>query len=300
MPHYITLPTDIGISEPGKVVTRFAPSPNGYLHMGHAYSAICAHDFARTNGGKFQLRIEDIDGIRSRSEHRQAILSDLKWLGLSWDGDVIYQSLREPSYLAALEQLKIMNLVYRCDCTRSDIIAAVRDKPVPHGPDGPVYPGTCRNKNIDRDAEASWRLDMKAAIAAAGGGVLRWLDLAAGKQIADPALFGDVVLWRKDAMASYNLAATIDDAADGVTHVVRGKDLFAYTAVHILLQKLLGLLQPVYWHHSLLSSDNTEKMAKSRSSQPLMILRERGDDGDALAEDIRRGNLPLGISLLGD
>jgi glutamyl-Q tRNA(Asp) synthetase len=300
MPHYITLPTDIGILEPGNVITRFAPSPNGYLHMGHAYSAICAHDFARANSGIFQLRIEDIDGMRSRSEHRQAIVSDMSWLGLSWDGDVIYQSLREPAYRAALERLKAMDLVYRCDCTRGDIAAAIRNKPVPHGPDGPVYPGTCRHKSLGQDTEVSWRLDMKSAIAAVAGEALLWHDLAEGEQIADPSLFGDVVLWRKDAMASYHLAATTDDASDGVTHVVRGKDLFAYTAVHIVLQKLLGLLQPVYWHHGLLSSDNTEKLAKSRSSEPLRALRERGDDGATLADDIRRGNLPLGISLLGD
>lgn len=306
MSQYIVLPTDNTIAMQDNVVTRFAPSPNGYLHLGHAYAAICAHDFARVHGGAFLLRIEDIDGIRSLRSHRQAILADMAWLELGWDRQVIYQSLREASYRAALDKLKALNLVYRCNCSRSDIAAAVRQKPVLHGPDGPVYPGTCRNKTIDRDAPASWRIDMRAAVdyvftRARGPRLqpqLQWHDLTAGWQDADPALFGDVVLWRKDAVASYHLASVVDDAADGVTHVVRGADLFAYTAVHMVLQKLLGLLQPVYWHHALLTRNGTDKLAKSRHSDALAALRERGDNGAQLAHDIRRGNLPLGISLL--
>lgn len=311
MSQFIVLPTDNTLSMPGKVVTRFAPSPNGYLHLGHAYAAICAHDFARLHSGEFLLRIEDIDGIRSLRTHRQGILADMAWIELEWDRQVIYQSLREASYRAALDKLKALNLVYRCTCSRSDIAAAVRQKPVMHGPDGPVYPGTCRNKGIARDAPASWRIDMHAAVdyvlTRANGPQLKtqlqtqlqWYDIAAGQQDADPALFGDVVLWRKDAVASYHLAAVVDDAADGITHVVRGADLFAYTAVHAVLQKLLGLLQPVYWHHALLTSNGTDKLAKSRHSDALAALRERGDNGAQLAHDIRRGKLPLGISVLG-
>jgi glutamyl-Q tRNA(Asp) synthetase len=303
MPHYIALPTDNLNKAPyaslDKVVTRFAPSPNGYLHLGHAYAAICAHDFARKHGGIFQLRIEDIDGIRSKSEYRQAIIADLEWMGLIHDGEVIFQSLREVSYRDALEKLKGIGLVYACNCSRSDIAAAIRDKPVVHGPDGPNYPGTCRHKNIDTNAPVNWRLNMNAALDKLGG-VLKWRDLEQDEQTADPSLFGDIVLWRKDAIASYHLASIVDDASDGITHVVRGNDLFAYTAVHICLQKLLGLLQPVYWHHGLLSDDSLEKLAKSRGSRALRHLRESGANGIELANDIRRGKLPLGISLLRD
>jgi glutamyl-Q tRNA(Asp) synthetase len=278
------------------VVTRFAPSPNGYLHIGHALSAICAHDFARNYNGNFLLRIEDIDGTRSRIEHRQAIIADLKWLGLSWDGDVIYQSERVPQYQAALDSLRQMGLVYRCDCSRSDIAAAIKLRPVPHGPDGPVYPGTCRNRHIGESKPASWRLDMKAALETLGE-PLRWTDLAAGEQYADPAIFGDVILWRKDAPASYHLAATLDDHTDGISHVVRGRDLFAYTAVHVLLQKLLGLLQPVYWHHDLITDKNGEKLGKSRGSAALAVRREAGENGLNISGDLRQGKLPLGILL---
>ena len=188
-----------------------------------------------------------------------------------------------------------MGLVYRCCCTRRDIDAAIRARSVRHGPDGPVYPGTCKGQQLPADAESCWRLDMQKALAKVGT-KLSWTDLAAGEQIADPGLFGDIVLWRKDAPASYHLAATLDDETDGITHVVRGQDLFAYTGLHILLQKLLGLLQPIYWHHPLLLDGSGEKLAKSRYSPALRERRERGEDGVALAESIRRGKLPLGIS----
>ncbi len=300
MTEYIAIPDVAALGQQHvaavKVVTRFAPSPNGYLHIGHALSAICAHDFARRHDGKFLLRIEDIDGTRSRIEHRQAIIADLKWLGLPWDGDVIYQSERVHQYQAALERLRQMGLVYRCDCSRSDIAAAIKSRPVAHGPDGPVYPGTCRNKTIAQSAAASWRLDMKAALEMIGA-PLRWTDSAAGVQDADPAIFGDVILWRKDAPASYHLAATLDDHASGISHVVRGRDLFAYTAVHIVLQKLLGLLQPVYWHHDLLTDMNGEKLGKSRGSAALAARREANENGPQIASDLRQGKLPLGISL---
>ena len=201
--------------------TRFAPSPNGALHLGHAFSALCAHDFARTHYGAFHLRIEDIDGTRSRAEHVGAIFADLEWLGLKWDGLVQYQSGRVARYVDALERLKAMGLVYRCVCSRGDIAEVLKTTSVPHGPDGPHYPGTCRVREVDEDAPYVWRLDMAKAVELAGS--LRWTDLAAGEQLADPMLFGDVVLWRKDAPASYHLAATVDDAADGISHVVRGQ-----------------------------------------------------------------------------
>ena len=277
-----------------QVVTRFAPSPNGLLHLGHAYAAICAHDFAKAHGGRFLLRIEDIDGTRSRAEHIAAIFQDLAWLGLAWDGEVIFQSDRIDRYHSALIRLKAMNLLYPCTCTRGDIAKALKIKPVIHGPDGPHYPGTCRGQQTG-DRAHSWRLDMRAALEQAGP--LYWRDLAAGKQIADPAQFGDIVLWRKDAPASYHLAATFDDDADGITHVVRGRDLFAYTGIHRLLQALLGLPEPQYWHHDLLLDETGEKLAKSRASPSLATLRQAGDDGAQWAASLRAGQLPLGISL---
>ncbi len=272
--------------------TRFAPSPNGRLHIGHAYAALCAHDFARSFEGAFQLRIEDIDGTRSRPEYIEAILEDMDWLGLRHDGDVVFQSQRVEQYAAALDKLRAMRLVYRCWCTRSEIAEALKLRPVRHGPDGPVYPGTCRG--VERDGPHSWRLDMAAAMEQVGP--LTWSDLQAGPQSANPLQFGDVVLWRKDAPASYHLAATLDDAADGISHVVRGKDLFAYTAIHRVLHKLLDLPQPVYWHHGLLLDAKGDKLSKSRLSLPLADYRAQGIDGALLVEQLRRGELPLGIS----
>jgi glutamyl-Q tRNA(Asp) synthetase len=292
----VSLPT-VDFGEQDAPVTRFAPSPNGRLHLGHAYSALCAHDFARAHGGKFHLRIEDIDGTRSRPEHVEAILADMKWLGLSWDGPVQFQSGNVERYDTALARLKTMGLLYRCNCSRGDIASALKMASVPHGPDGPHYPGTCRERDIAEDLLHSWRLDMAKALDMAGP--LSWTDLEAGAQYADPMLFGDVVLWRKDAPASYHLAATVDDAADGISHVVRGKDLFAYTAIHRLLQQLLGLLEPVYWHHPLLLNAAGEKLAKSKSSPALAALREAGEDGRALIDNLRQGVLPLGISRSG-
>jgi glutamyl-Q tRNA(Asp) synthetase len=277
------------------IVSRFAPSPNGALHIGHAFSALRAHDYARAHEGFFYLRIEDIDGTRSRAEHIDAILADMAWLGLEPDGAVQYQSANIARYAEALEKLKVLGLLYRCSCTRGDIAQALKGISVPHGPDGPHYPGTCRGGNIRADAPHSWRLDMAKALALTGP--LKWTDLAAGEQFADPALFGDVVLWRKDAPASYHLAATVDDAGDSISHVVRGRDLFAYTAIHRLLQELLGLPVPVYWHHSLLLDTKGEKLAKSKSSPALSARRLAGEDGRELIDNLRQGILPLGISL---
>jgi glutamyl-Q tRNA(Asp) synthetase len=274
--------------------TRFAPSPNGRLHVGHAFAALCAHDFARAFGGEFRLRIEDIDGVRSRPEHVEAIMEDLRWLGLDWDGAVEFQSRHLDRYQAGFERLKAMGLVYRCWCSRAEIAAALKLRPVSHGPDGPVYPGTCRGRDGCGEGAHCWRLDMAKAVGQHG--LLNWADLAAGSQMADPMRFGDVVLWRKDAPASYHLAATLDDAADGISHVVRGLDLFAYTDIHRLLQALLGLPTPVYWHHPLLLDANGEKLAKSRLSQPLGSLRDGGMDGKKLVAALRKGELPLGIA----
>ena len=219
------------------IVTRFAPSPNGMLHLGHAFSAIVAHDLAKARGGRFLLRIEDIDGARSRPELADEFRRDLAWLGLEWE-EVPAQSTRLASYEAAAQRLRDAGLLYPCTCTRKEI-AALSPR---IGPDGPVYPGTCKGKPLDPARPAAWRLDMENALARAGE--LVWEDELAGTIAADPGAFGDVVLVRKDEPASYHLAATLDDGADGVTLVTRGQDLFAVTHIHRLLQALRGLSVP--------------------------------------------------------
>ncbi|WP_341208102.1 tRNA glutamyl-Q(34) synthetase GluQRS [uncultured Sphingomonas sp.] len=263
------------------VVTRFAPSPTGRLHMGHAFSAILAHDFARERGGRFLLRIEDIDGTRSRPEHVAAIVADLRWLGLTWDGEIVFQSARLDVYAAALARLREMRLLYRCYCTRAEIAEALS---APHGAVA-VYPGTCRHV-AERDAPHCWRLDMAAAMARCGD--LSWTDH--GETVANAALAqGDIVLARKDAPASYHLAVTVDDAAQGVTDVVRGRDLFEATHVHRVLQALLGLPVPRWWHHALLVGEDGARLAKRHGAPTLAVMREAGVDGREVAAKLRAG-----------
>ncbi|WP_324740576.1 tRNA glutamyl-Q(34) synthetase GluQRS [Tsuneonella sp. CC-YZS046] len=272
--------------------TRFAPSPNGSLHLGHAYAAIVAHDLAREAGGDFLLRIEDIDGARSRPELAGEFRADLAWLGLAWDGEVL-QSARLGRYAEAGERLKEMGLLYPCRCTRAEIAQAAREI----GPDGPVYPGTCRNRAVEIGGGVSWRLDVGKALERTGP--LSWEDRIAGMQQARPQIFGDVVLLRKDAPASYHLAATLDDAADGITLVTRGADLFAATHIHRLLQALLDLPVPAWHHHPLLLDEDGRKLAKRRNAPSLADRRASGEDGWALAASLRGGNFPAGISLSG-
>ena len=280
-------------------VTRFAPSPTGLLHLGHAYSALLAHDFARERGGAFLLRIEDIDPGRARCEHVEAIFEDLAWLGLDWDGPVLCQSERLHVYAAALEALKDRGLLYPCFCTRGQIAAEIASSAsAPHGEAGPVYPGTCRaiapneRDRMKRERPHAWRLDLQAALASLGGR-LSWRD--GGQDIAaQPEQFGDVVLARKDAPASYHLAVTIDDAAHGVTDVVRGKDLFASTHVHRLLQALLGLPAPHYHHHALIAGPDGRRLAKRHGAPTIAALRAAGADPRALADALRKGSLPAG------
>ena len=272
------------------VRTRFAPSPNGPLHLGHAYAAIVAHDLARARGGQFLLRIEDIDGTRSRADLVPEVLADLEWLGLAWDGPVTFQSSRLGAYAAAGERLKAMGLLYPCTCTRAEIAAAATQA----GPDGPLYPGTCRGRD-DNPAGAAWRIDMVRAMDRTGS--LSWIDELAGEQQARPGQFGDVVLLRKEAPASYHLAATLDDAEQGITLVTRGGDLFAASHVHRLLQALLGLSVPIWHHHALLVEANGRKLAKRRGSPALGDLRRSGADGRELAAALRDRVLPTGLFL---
>lgn len=268
-------------------VTRFAPSPNGRLHLGHALSAIIAHDLARQSGGRFLLRIEDIDGPRSRPELADEFRRDLEWLGLEWE-EVPAQSTRLPSYAAAADGLRVRGLLYPCTCTRKEIEAASA-RP---GLEGLIYPGTCKHQPPDPSRAAAWRLDTAKALAETGP--LTWEDALAGPQAVDLSGLGDVVLVRKDLPASYHLAVTLDDAADGVTLVTRGADLFAASHVHCTLQALLGLPVPRWHHHPLLLGADGEKLAKRRGSPALAERRVSGEDGRLLADQLRLQHLSLG------
>lgn len=272
------------------VVTRFAPSPNGLLHLGHAFSAIIAHDLAKERGGRFLLRIEDIDGARSRPELADSFRRDLEWLGLEWE-EVPAQSTRLESYRRAAEGLLERGLLYRCTCTRKEIAALEPNV----GPDGLVYPGTCKGKAFDPSRKPALRLDVDKAMQEVGEIV--WEDEIAGALVADPRPFGDVVLVRKDEPASYHLAATLDDAADGVTLVTRGADLFAASHIHRVLQALLDLPVPTWHHHPLLIDESGEKLAKRKDSPSLADRRKAGEDGLLLAEQLRLHRFPSGISL---
>jgi glutamyl-Q tRNA(Asp) synthetase len=294
-------------------VFRFAPSPNGFLHLGHAFSALLNHELANECGGRFLLRIEDIDLSRVRPKFEAAIYEDLAWLGLQWEHPVRKQSEHFDDYFRALARLEALGLLYPCACTRADIARAA-PKDGPRDPDGaPLYPGTCRNKprppirEILRRGGIALRLDMTRAIELAnispslraGGeaiqesreapGLLRsarnddvgarplaWREFGLGDVAARPEQWGDVVLARKDTPTSYHLAVVVDDALQGVTDVVRGKDLFHATSVHRLLQRLLDLPAPDYRHHDLLLDARGEKLSKSRESKTLRELRAGG------------------------
>ena len=280
-----------------EIVTRFAPSPTGRLHLGHAWSALQAHDFATARGGHFLLRIEDIDLGRARPEHVSAIIEDLLWLGLDWEGEILFQSERTALYAMALEDLKAQGLVYPCFCTRKDIAASAS---APHGPDGLLYPGTCRFLPLDEARMAStphcWRLNMSKASAAAGP--LTWITGDGETVRATPEMHGDVVLARKDAPVSYHLAVTVDDAEQGITHVVRGQDLREATHVHRLLQHLLGLPSPLYIHHPLIATASGERLAKRNGAPDIAGLREAGIDPARLMTDLREGRFPDGYRLI--
>ena len=276
-------------------VTRFAPSPSGRLHLGHAYSAVIGHARAHGSGGPFLLRIEDLDATRSRPEFVAGIEEDLRWLGLEWDGEPLVQSQRTQHYAAALEQLKERGLVYPCFCTRADIAASLT---APHGDAGSSYPGTCRGLPDDPERQAStphsWRLDCGKALAIAGMPV--WSEQGGRRFTADPGDIGDAILARKDAPASYHLACVTDDCASGVTLVVRGADLRPSTPIQRLLQALLGLPEPVYCHHPLVTHADGRRLAKRDLAPTLAAMREAGVDGRELAAELLAGRLPLGFA----
>lgn len=277
------------------LTSRFAPSPTGQLHLGHAYSAALAHQAARARGGRFLLRIEDLDQSRSRPEYVEAIADDLRWLRLEQDEKPLVQSRRSEVYAQALEQLKALGLVYPCFCTRSDIAAALS---APHAPQA-HYPGTCRGLPDDPKRRAStahsWRLDAAGAIARAG--LPSWTEADGTRFEASADDIGDEILARKDAPASYHLACVVDDSTSGVTLVVRGMDLRESTPVQRLLQMLLGLPEPTYFHHALVVHDDGRRLAKRDKAPTLAALRENGVDGPGLANDLLEARLPAGFRL---
>ena len=274
--------------------TRFAPSPTGPLHLGHAYSAILAHDSARAVGGAFLLRIDDIDQSRARPIWEKQIHDDLAWLGLTWDGPPRRQSDHLAEYQATLDRLAARGLTYPCRCTRRDIreaASAPQEGPAPVGPDGLVYPGTCRARPMTAaQGTDAIRLNMQAALAALP-------DLPAftetgpdhpGQHPIDPARMtdavGDVVLARPGMGASYHLSVVVDDAAQAISHVIRGADLFEATAIHVVLQRLLGLPSPIYHHHRLIRDAAGTRLAKRDDARAIATYRAEG----ATPQDIRR------------
>ena len=265
--------------------TRFAPSPTGRLHLGHALAAKVAHDLARSDpGGRFLLRFEDIDGPRVREEYYQGIEEDLQWLDFQWDETPLRQTERTAAYESALATLKERRLVYPCFCTRREIQSELANMAsAPQGPEGPVYPGICRKlsdgergKRIHAGQAHAWRLDAEKAAAITGP--LTFHDLRFGTIAVNPALLGDVVLARKDIGTAYHLAVVVDDAYQEITHVTRGEDLLASTHVHRLLQALLGLPEPVYLHHKLVLDEQGKRLAKRHDALSIATMRERGMD----------------------
>ena len=260
------------------VVTRFAPSPTGELHLGSAYSAKIARDRAREAGGTFLVRIEDIDIRRCRREYETAMLEDLAWLGLTWDGEVRRQSEHFADYGRVLDQLDARGLIYPCFCTRADIALSAN---APHGPDGAIYPGTCRHlspaeRRKRRLAGVEHCLRLDAGKAAKEVGPYHFVDESRGRLKGQPTLFGDFVIARKDTPTSYHLAVTVDDHTQGITLVTRGEDLLPSTHVHVLLQRLLGYAAPAYAHHRLLLGSDGKRLAKRDKSTSIRQLRKVG------------------------
>lgn len=280
-----------------KLATRFAPSPNGYLHLGHAFSALTAWDWARAHDARFIVRIEDTDRTRSRIAFEEAQLQDLAWLGLEWEKPVRRQSDHPGDYKQGLDRLQTLGLIYPCFCTRKDISIAVL---APHGPDANTYPGTCRHLTEDERSTKiaagepyALRIDVARALETAerlNAGPITFMeegsgpDGETGRLQADPRPIGDAVIARKDGVIAYHLAVVMDDATQGITHVIRGQDLFFATHIHRLLQVLLGLPEPTNRHHRLILDETGERMAKRIGSKSLRDLRDEG----LTPADIRR------------
>ena len=278
------------------IVTRFAPSPTGRLHIGHAFSALLGHGRALRSGGRFLLRIEDLDPTRSRAEFVDSIYEDLRWLGLDWTERVLVQSHRADADQEALERLREKHLVYPCFCTRSDIAAALE---APHGLSA-HYPGTCRGLPDDADRRSStphsWRLDSGKALSILGPP--SWTEADGRSFQSAREDFDDSILARKDAPAAYHLACVVDDSESGVTLVTRASDLRSSTPVQRLLQELLGLPEPLYLHHPVVADADGLRLAKRDLAPTLSAMRDAGVDGRSLARDLREGKLPLGFTFI--
>ena len=278
---------------PPSVITRFAPSPTGWLHLGHAYAALFAEEEARRAGGRFLLRMEDIDTTRTRPEYETAIYEDLRWLGLAWEEPVRRQSEHFADYRAALAKLESMGLLYPCFCTRKEIQDEIaRAGAAPHGPEGPLYPGTCRNLSPEEadnrkaaGRDYALRLHVEKALDR-GGRELTWEDLAHGTFTATPELLGDVVLARKETPTSYHLAVVVDDAAQGITLVTRGEDLLSATYLHRLLQALLGLPVPKWKHHKLITDSEGRRLAKRDNARALRTFREQDRTAESVLQEL--------------
>lgn len=275
------------MSHSQQIITRFAPSPTGHLHLGHAYSAKLAYDFSLKQGGRFLLRIEDIDRGRCKAEYENAIYEDMEWIGLNWEIPVRRQSDHMADYDDALNILNNKGLLYPCFCTRKDIRREIEESGrAAHSSEGPLYPGTCRKlpaaerkARLDRGKPYALRLDMAKALEMVGGEALIWTDLEAGKQTVPPeTLMGDAVLARKNTPTSYHLSVVVDDHLQNISHVIRGKDLFHATGLHRLLQFLLGYKTPVYLHHDLLTDENGWRYAKRDNSKTLRAMRANGEN----------------------
>ena len=285
----------------GAVVTRFAPSPSGPLHVGHLLAALQARRLADVHGGSCLLRVEDIDQRAQHREYLDLMYEDLEWLGLHFDGEVMVQTQRFGIYQTVLDQLRRMGLLYPCFCTRSEIKAQLAELGrAPHATLGYLYPGTCRRLSDDAVAERlasgmphCWRLDMQRVQDLIG--CPTWHDMRRGTQRCVPTVYGDVVLARKDFPASYHLAVVVDDAAQGVTHVTRGEDLFESTHIHRALQAVLGLPVPLYCHHSLLRDNEGKRLAKRDGARSIASLREAGytpqQVRDSLQHALQRGGI---------
>jgi glutamyl-Q tRNA(Asp) synthetase len=279
------------------IVTRFAPSPSGRLHLGHAYSAVLGHERARASGGKFLLRIEDLDPARCRPEFVEGIMDDLRGLGLQWDEPLLVQSRRTAAYDAALDDLRARGLAFACFCTRADIAQSLT---APHGDAATSYPGTCRALPDDPERRATtphcWRLDSARALQITG--LPSWTEADGKRFEASGRDIGDAIHARKDAPASYHLSCVVDDAESGVTMVVRGADLRASTPIQRLLQMLLGLPEPTYLHPPLVAHADGRRLAKRDLAPTLAAMRESGVNGPQLAAELAAGKLPLGFAFI--
>ncbi|YCM43490.1 tRNA glutamyl-Q(34) synthetase GluQRS [Verrucomicrobiaceae bacterium 227] len=280
------------------VTTRFAPSPTGNLHLGHAFAALVAHRLAAEKKGRFLLRFEDIDHTRVRPEFYQQIEDDLHWLGISWESPAWRQLDRLDSYREALARLKALDVVYPCFCTRREIEQELAHLTrAPHGPEGPLYPGTCRKltstqiTDLSEHSEPAWRLNAQKAAQLAGP--LTFHDLRHGTVTVDPTLLGDVILARKDIGTSYHLAVIVDDAAQEITHVTRGEDLLPSTHVHRVLQQILDLPEPAFLHHLLILDENGQRLAKRHDALSLASMRDHGSSPNEVLKRLEASLLPL-------